>query len=212
MRLEPNCFPPSFLPPNQQEAFCCHQRIPPPSCQNAAPRPSRAAPPVPGDRAGTFVPILQQHCSAGPGPWGEQCPRSPSPHPSPPPDPGADPGAGQLGRGAPPRVLPPCLREPGAGHPLPPRAPHAATQVSSSPSLRHGAMPGGAAGHEPPVWEGSGISLLGLGEPKPRGMNEAHSWLNNIREAPRREQLRGPESRSWSEWNGKNQLLGAGSA
>jgi len=43
-------------------------------------------------------------------------------------------------------------------------------------------------------------------------MSEAHSWLKNPCEAPKSEQLKGPESRSGSAWNGKNQLLGAGSA
>lgn len=124
--------------------------------------------------------------------------------------------SGPWSRTARTRSPPPCTP------PLPTRARRWAPTAPVHPPRRH---PGelqplaaargnarGAAGHEPPVREGSGISLLGLGEPKPRGMNEAHSWLNNIRKAPRREQLRGPESRSWSEWNGKNQLLGAGSA
>lgn len=58
--------------------------------------------------------------------------------------------------------------------------------------------------------ESSDIGSFGLGETKPREMNEAHSWQKTPCEALKNEQLKGPESRSSSAWNGKNQLLGGG--
>lgn len=205
MRLEPNCFPPSFLPPNQQEAFCCRQRIPPvakmlrlvpreqhPRCQGT--EPGRLSPSCSRSRSpGGAVPPLALTPSFSPsrswsGPWSRTA-RTRSPPLCTPPLPT------RARRWAPAAPARPPRRRPGELQPL------AAARGNA----------GGAAGHEPPVREGSGVSLLGLDETKPRGMNEARSWLNNIREAPRCEQLRGPES-SWSEWNGKNQLLGAGSA
>lgn len=211
--------------------------------QNAVSRPSRTAPPNPaksppvqGDRCREVAPIL----SAAAFSWTRPrfaatrgglarrgaFPRltlTPSSHPA---DLGADPGAGQLGRGAPSRLLPSRLREPGVWQPLPPRAAHPAAQVSPQPramaALRlllvvAGKAPcAGAQGVllriSWPQQGASGASSLGLGETKPREMNEAHSWLKNPCEALKSEQLKGLESRSGSAWNGKNQLPQVGSA
>lgn len=97
-----------------------------------------------------------------------------------------------------------------------PGEPPAPRRGCTAPSARAGQQIAGARGALPRVsWPrqgASGVSSLELGETKPREMNEAHSWLKNPSEALKSEQLKRLGSRSGSAWNGKNQLLEAGSA
>lgn len=140
-----------------------------------------------------------------------------SSHPA---DLGADSGAGQLRRGAPSRVFPSCLREPGLGQPLPPCPTHAPAQVRA-PSCTAPA-PGAPWSSRWP-WHGRlALFLIGSSETKPREMNEAHSWLRNPCEGLKHEQLRGRKASpapcgtakisSWGQGvlapAGKHQVLG----